>query len=214
MTATLATLQDDALTLLRRARIMPVLALESPAQGVDCARALADGGLSAIEVTLRTPSALDALRAIRAALPQLAVGAGTVLDRSQLEQAVTAGAQFIVTPGTPTALADALLQVPLPVIPGAATASEIMTLRARGFRTLKFFPAASSGGIAALKAFHGPLADLHFCPTGGIGEHDARDYLALPNVPCVGGSWMVRKEWLSAGDWASVSASARRSLPD
>ena len=208
----LATLQQQSLALLRRARIMPVLSLESVAQGLDCARALAAGGLAAIEVTLRTPVALQAIRAIRDAGLGLSVGAGTVLDAAQLEAAIAHGAEFIVTPGTPPALADALVRAPLPVIPGAATAGEIMALRARGFRTLKFFPAAPSGGVAALKALHGPFAELNFCPTGGIGEHDARDYLALPNVPCVGGSWMVKKEWLQAGDWASVSASARRSM--
>ena len=208
----LATLQQQSLALLRRARIMPVLSLESVAQGLDCARALAAGGLTAIEVTLRTPVALQAIRAIRDAGLGLSVGAGTVLDAAQLEAAIAHGAEFIVTPGTPPALADALQRAPLPVIPGAATAGEIMALRARGFRTLKFFPAAPSGGVNALKALHGPFADLYFCPTGGIGEHDAKDYLALPNVPCVGGSWMVRREWLQAGDWASVSASARRSV--
>ena len=208
----LATLQQQSLALLRRARIMPVLSLESVAQGLDCARALAAGGLTAIEVTLRTPVALQAIRAIRDAGLGLSVGAGTVLDAAQLEAVIAHGAEFIVTPGTPPALAEALQRAPLPVIPGAATAGEIMALRARGFRTLKFFPAAPSGGVNALKALHGPFADLYFCPTGGIGEHDARDYLALPNVPCVGGSWMVRREWLQAGDWASVSASARRSL--
>ena len=208
----LATLQQQSLALLRRARIMPVLSLESVAQGLDCARALAAGGLTAIEVTLRTPVALQAIRAIRDAGLGLSVGAGTVLDAAQLEAVIAHGAEFIVTPGTPPALAEALQRAPLPVIPGAATAGEIMALRARGFRTLKFFPAAPSGGVNALKALHGPFADLYFCPTGGISEHDARDYLALPNVPCVGGSWMVRREWLQAGDWASVSASARRSL--
>lgn len=212
MTATLASRQQQALELLRRARIMPVLSLDSVAQGLDCARALVEGGLTAIEVTLRTPAALDAIRAIHDAGLPLDVGAGTVLDAVQLQAAIDHGAGFIVTPGTPSALADALQDAPVPVIPGAATATEMMALRARGFRVLKFFPAASSGGVNALKALHGPFAELNFCPTGGIGEHDAKDYLALPNVPCVGGSWMVRREWLAAGDWAAVAASARRSL--
>ncbi|WP_297919365.1 bifunctional 4-hydroxy-2-oxoglutarate aldolase/2-dehydro-3-deoxy-phosphogluconate aldolase [Metallibacterium sp.] len=210
--ATLAERQQQALQLLRRARIMPVLSLASVEQGLACAKALAAGGLTAIEITLRTPAALAAIRAIRDAGLALTVGAGTVLDAAQLDAAIAHGAEFIVTPGTPPALADALQRVPLPVIPGAATASEIMALHARGFRALKFFPAASSGGVAALKALRGPFAELHFCPTGGIGEHDAADYLALPNVPCVGGSWMVNKEWLDAGDWAAVTASARRSM--
>ncbi len=212
MTDALATSQQNALDLLRRARVMPVLSLESAAQGVDCARALAAGGLTAIEVTLRTPAALDAIKAIRAADLGLKVGAGTILDVHQLAAAIAHGAEFIVTPGTPAALADAVLHAQVPVIPGAATASEIMALRARGFRVLKFFPAAPSGGIGALNALRGPFGDLNFCPTGGIGEDDAQAYLALPNVPCVGGSWMVRKEWLQAGDWDRVTASARRSL--
>ena len=210
--ATLAERQQQTLQLLRRARIMPVLSLASVEQGLACAKALAAGGLTAIEITLRTPAALAAIRAIRDAGLALTGGDGTVLEAAHLDAAIAHGAEFIVTPGTPPALAEVLQHVPLPVIPGAATASEIMTLHARGFRALKFFPAASSGGVAALKALRGPFAELHFCPTGGIGEHDAADYLALPNVPCIGGSWMVNKEWLDAGDWAAVTASARRSM--
>lgn len=212
MTEILATYQQQALELLRRARIMPVLSLDSVEQGLACASALAEGGLNAIEVTLRTAAALDAIRAIRDAGLPLSVGAGTVLDANQLQAAINHGAEFIITPGTPAALAEALQNAPLPVIPGAATATEAMALRARGFRVLKFFPAAACGGVNALKALHGPFPDLNFCPTGGIGERDAKDYLALPNVPCVGGSWMVRKEWLAAGDWTAVSASANRAL--
>lgn len=198
------TLQATAETLLRRTRIMPVVTVDSVTQALQLAAALRDGGLTAIELTLRTPAALDALAAVKEQFPELAVGAGTVLQPVQIDAVAELGADFIITPGTSPRLLDALVDAPIPVIPGVATASEAMTIAERGFRVAKLFPAGAAGGIALLKALHGPLPHMQFCPTGGIDAASAGDYLALPNVPCVGGSWMVQKAWLDAGEYHRV----------
>ena len=200
--------QAEAERILRAAGILPVITVDSVDQGRRIADALLDGGLRTLELTLRTPAALEALAALKKDLPGIAVGAGTVLDEAQARRAIDAGADFLVTPGTPPALADALAAAPLPVVPGAATPTELMALMARGFRACKLFPASAVGGIAMARALAGPLAGLVLCPTGGIGEHDAASYLAQPNVACIGGSWMVAREWIEAGDWARVTASA------
>jgi 2-dehydro-3-deoxyphosphogluconate aldolase / (4S)-4-hydroxy-2-oxoglutarate aldolase len=202
--------QDQALALMRAARILPILTVESVEQALAVVAALRDGGLTAIELTLRTPAALPALAALKQALPTVSIGAGTVLDAHQLAQSEVAGADFIVTPGTTPALREALAASALPVIAGVATPSEALALREHGFRVAKLFPAAAVGGITMLQALRGPLPDLMFCPTGGIGEADAADYLAQPNVACIGGSWMVPKAWLQAGDWTRVRESAAR----
>lgn len=209
------TLQSQlaARKILSDAGVMPVVTVDSDVQAVAIARALAEGGLTAIEITLRTPAAIEAIAAVKRALPDVAVGAGTVLTPEQAAQAQVAGADFLVTPGTSKELAHALAAAPIPGIPGAATVSEMLRLMELGFEVVKFFPAAAIGGVAALKSLQGPLPNLVFCPTGGIGEADAADYLALPNVLCVGGSWMVRPAWLAAGDYAAVTnaaAAARR----
>lgn len=203
-------LQATAEALLRRARIMPVVSVDSVPQALQLAAALRDGGLTAIEFTLRTPAALDALAAAKEQHPDLAVGAGTVLQPAQIDAVVDVGADFMITPGTSPRLLDALVQAPIPVIPGVATASEAMTIAERGFRVAKMFPAGAVGGMALLKALHGPLPQLRFCPTGGIDAGSAGDYLALPNVLCVGGSWMVQKAWLDAGDYDSVREASRQ----
>lgn len=203
-------LQATAEALLRRACIMPVVTVDSVPQALQLAAALRDGGLTAIEFTLRTPAALDALAAVKEQHPDLAVGAGTVLQPAQIDAVVDVGADFIITPGTSPRLLDALVQAPIPVIPGVATASEAMTIAERGFRVAKLFPAGAVGGMALLKALHGPLPQLRFCPTGGIDAGSAGDYLALPNVLCVGGSWMVQKAWLDAGDYDSVRDASRQ----
>lgn len=203
-------LQATAEALLRRARIMPVVSVDSVPQALQLAAALRDGGLTAIEFTLRTPAALDALAAAKEQHPDLAVGAGTVLQPAQIDAVVDVGADFMITPGTSPRLLDALVQAPIPVIPGVATASEAMTIAERGFRVAKLFPAGAVGGMALLKALHGPLPQLRFCPTGGIDAGSAGDYLALPNVLCVGGSWMVQKAWLDAGDYDSVREASRQ----
>ncbi|MDE2016207.1 MAG: bifunctional 4-hydroxy-2-oxoglutarate aldolase/2-dehydro-3-deoxy-phosphogluconate aldolase [Hyphomicrobiales bacterium] len=198
-----------AAALCRLAPVVPVMVVSSAQDAIAQARALLAGGLKALEVTLRTPSALDGIRAIRDALPDAMVGAGTVTRPALVEAAVAAGARFLVTPGATDELARALRDAPVPSLPGCATASEAMALAARGFRMLKFFPAEPAGGPKYLAALAGPLADLTFCPTGGIDAARAPAWLALPNVPCVGGSWMLPKDALAAGDFARIERLAR-----
>lgn len=202
--------QQRAEALLRAAGIMPVLTVDSVDQALRIARALSDGGLRTFELTLRTPAALDALAAIKDTLPDCIVGAGTVLEPAQVDAVEEAGADYIVTPGVSPKLLDALLASALPIVPGAATPSELLALQARGIRVAKLFPAATLGGIAYLKALQGPLPRMRVCANGGVDEASAADYLAQPNVLCVGGSWMVPKDWLAAGAWDRVQASAER----
>ncbi len=201
---TIQTHQDSAESLLRRAGVLPVVTVDSVDQALRLAEALLAGGLPVIELTLRTPASLAAIAALKSVLPGLVVGAGTVLDAGQMRQAIDAGADFLVTPGTPPALAAALAGAPIPVVPGGATPTEFLALMAHGFRVCKLFPATAVGGLAMLKGLAGPLGGLRFCPTGGIGPDNAAEFLAQPNVLCVGGSWMVPKQWLAAGDYARV----------
>lgn len=208
--AALESTQQTAIALLRAARVLPVVTVDSPAQGVATAHALLDGGLTAIEVTLRTPAALDAIRAIAREVPGIALGAGTVLSVAQIVAARDAGAAFLVTPGTPIALAEALAASGMPAVPGAATPGELIALAALGFRVAKLFPAAVIGGLALVRALQGPLGDLLLCPTGGIGEDDAAGYLVQKNVVAVGGSWMVKPEWLRGGRFDEVREASRR----
>jgi 2-dehydro-3-deoxyphosphogluconate aldolase / (4S)-4-hydroxy-2-oxoglutarate aldolase len=191
------------------APVIPVLTVASVEDGVSQAKALVAGGLYAIEVTLRTPSALAAIRAIAKSAPDAVVGAGTIVSAEQIEEAVAAGAKFLVSPGSPPALAKAATQSPVPFLPGCASASEAMALRDLGFRALKLFPAEAVGGARLLASLAAPLPDLRFCPTGGIDLAKAPDYLKLPNVPCIGGSWMLPKAAMAAGDYAAVEALAR-----
>lgn len=196
--------------ILRRSPVMPVVVIDDATQAVPLARALLAGGIRGIEITLRTPAALDAIRAVNAEVPEMATGAGTVLSRADLEAAARAGAHFAVSPGsTPPLLAAAAAQ-DLPWLPGAATASEVMMLREAGYRLLKFFPATAAGGAALLKSLHGPLPDVHFCPTGGIAVGSAPGWLALPNVICVGGSWLAPADRMHAADWGAIEALARQ----
>ena len=192
------------------APVIPVLTVASIEDGLAQAKALAAGGLYAIEVTLRTPSALAAISAIAKSVPDAVVGAGTIVSAEQIDEAVAAGAKFLVSPGSPPALAKAAAQSPVPFLPGCATASEAMALRELGFRALKLFPAEAAGGVRLLASLAAPLPDLRFCPTGGIDLMKASDYLKLPNVPCVGGSWMLPKAALAAGDYAGVEALSRQ----
>lgn len=201
---------DSARRLLREAGILPVVTVDRVDQARRLADALFDGGLRTLELTLRTPCALDALAVLKRAHPGLVIGAGTITTPGQIRQAVDAGADFLVTPGTPPALAEALAAAPVPVVPGGATPTEFMALMARGFRTCKLFPANAVGGLAMLKGLAGPLPDLVLCPTGGIDEANAADFLAQPNVACVGGSWMVAKPWLEAGEWSRIREAAAR----
>jgi 2-dehydro-3-deoxyphosphogluconate aldolase/(4S)-4-hydroxy-2-oxoglutarate aldolase len=200
--------QDSLERMLRLAPVVPVVAIDELAHAVPLARALVAGGLPAIEVTLRTPVALDAIRAIAAEVEGAVAGAGTVLTPDDLDAALRAGARFAVAPGSTPRLLDAAADSTLPLLPGATTASEAMALLERGHRVQKFFPAAAAGGPAWLRSIAGPLPTLRFCPTGGIAPHTAGDYLALPNVICVGGSWLAPRELLRAGNWAAIEALA------
>jgi 2-dehydro-3-deoxyphosphogluconate aldolase/(4S)-4-hydroxy-2-oxoglutarate aldolase len=197
-----------ALELCRTAPVIPVLVIDDLAQARPLAEALVAGGLPVLEVTLRTPVALEAIAAM-AAVEGGIVGAGTVLSSADVVAAKSAGARFAVSPGATDRLLSACEAEALPLLPGAATATEAMRLLERGYSTQKFFPAETSGGAPALKALSGPLPQITFCPTGGIDLMRARDYLALPNCVCVGGSWVAPKAMLQAGDWAGITALAR-----
>lgn len=202
--------QQIAIDLLRATRVLPVVTVDTAEQGVAIARALRAGGLTAIEITLRTPAALDAIAAIKREVPGIALGAGTVLNERQIEAARSAGATFLVTPGTPATLAGHLAACGLPVIPGAATPTELIALTSLGFRVAKLFPAAPIGGTALIRALRGPLPDLLLCPTGGIHASEAPAYLAEKNVIAIGGSWMVSREWLAAGNFDAIEEAAHK----
>ncbi len=191
--------------LLGAARVIPVLTIEHVEQAVPLARALSAGGISVIEVTLRTKAALKACEAISHECPEVVLGVGTVLTPSQVGEARDAGARFLVTPGTSEKLAHALAESGLAALPGAATVSEMVALMELGFHEMKFFPAEAAGGVDYLKSIAGPLAELKFCPTGGITPANAATYLALGNVLCVGGSWITPKAALAAGNWAEIT---------
>jgi len=195
--------------LLRPTPVVPVLTLEDPEQAVPVACALAAGGLTVVEVTLRTPTAMESIRRIAREVSGVVVGAGTVTRAAELEAVRRAGARFAVTPGLTPALVDAALDADLPLLPGVMTPSEALAARDRGITTLKLFPAAAAGGVALLRALHSPLPELVFCPTGGIDAGSFRDYLALPNVLCVGGSWVAPKQAVAAGDWGRITQLAR-----
>jgi 2-dehydro-3-deoxyphosphogluconate aldolase / (4S)-4-hydroxy-2-oxoglutarate aldolase len=199
----------ETASIMALAPVIPVLTVSSVEDGLAQAKALAAGGLYAIEVTLRTPSALSAIKAIAQEVPDAVVGAGTIVSADQIDEAVAAGAKFLVSPGASPQLAKAAAASPVPFLPGCATASEAMALRDLGFRALKLFPAEAVGGAKLLASLAAPLPDLRFCPTGGIDLAKAPDYLKLPNVACVGGSWMLPKEALARGDYAGVAAQAR-----
>ncbi|MFF9280343.1 bifunctional 4-hydroxy-2-oxoglutarate aldolase/2-dehydro-3-deoxy-phosphogluconate aldolase [Streptomyces griseosporeus] len=191
------------------APVLPVVVVDDSADAVPLARALVAGGLPAIEVTLRTPAALESIRAIAGAVPDAVVGAGTVLTPGQVAESVAAGARFLVSPGWTDALLEAMRGSGVPFLPGVSTATEVVALLERGVREMKFFPAQAAGGTAYLRSLAGPLPQVRFCPTGGIGPDTAPDYLALPNVGCVGGSWMLPSDAVAARDWRRVELLAR-----
>lgn len=201
----------DLLTL---SPVIPVAVIHEVEHAVPLARALARGGVGVIEVTLRTEAGPEALRRIAAEVPEIVAGAGTVTRPEQAARCARVGAQFLVTPGTPPALLDAALDTGLPLLPGAATLTEMMTLLDRGLPEMKFFPAIASGGTAYLSAVHGPLPEARFCPTGGITAENAREFLALPNVACVGGSWLTPRDALLAGDWDRVTRLASEAVTE
>ncbi len=190
--------------------VVPVLTIKDARTAVPLARALVKGGLQAIEITLRTAAALDAVKAVAAEVEDAFAGVGTVLDAAQLRQAEAAGATFAVSPGASPGLLDAAADSAVPFLPGAATASEAMALMERGYDILKFFPAEPAGGITHLKALAAPLPGIRFCPTGGISLQNAVDYLKLANVICVGGSWVAPQEAIAARDWQRIEQLARQ----
>ncbi|MGW0419116.1 bifunctional 4-hydroxy-2-oxoglutarate aldolase/2-dehydro-3-deoxy-phosphogluconate aldolase [Streptomyces sp. NPDC003015] len=196
-------------SLLDLAPVVPVVVLQDAADAVPLARALVAGGLSAIEVTLRTPVALDAIRAIAGNVPEAVVGAGTVITPEQVKASVAAGARFLVSPGWTDVLLEAMRASGVPFLPGVSTTSEVVALLERGVREMKFFPAGAAGGTAYLKSLSGPLPQARFCPTGGIGPENAPEYLSLPNVGCVGGTWMLPEDAVAARDWGRVERLAR-----
>ncbi|MGZ4504664.1 MAG: bifunctional 4-hydroxy-2-oxoglutarate aldolase/2-dehydro-3-deoxy-phosphogluconate aldolase [Nocardioidaceae bacterium] len=196
-------------SLLDRVPVIPVVVIDDLAHAVPVAKALVSGGLPVIELTLRTPVALEAIRAIAAEVPEIALGAGTVVEPGQAKEAADAGATFLVSPGSTPSLLAGMGDTGLPFLPGVATVSEVLAVLEQGYREMKLFPAAASGGPAFLAAIGGPVPQVRFCPTGGVSAANATDYLALPNVGCVGGSWITPKPLLAAGDWAGVEQLAR-----
>ncbi|MCE9789773.1 bifunctional 4-hydroxy-2-oxoglutarate aldolase/2-dehydro-3-deoxy-phosphogluconate aldolase [Shewanella chilikensis] len=185
--------------------IIPVMVINKIEHAVPLAKALVAGGIRVLEVTLRTDCALEAIGRIATEVPEALVGAGTILNEAQLAQAAEAGAQFAITPGATVALLKAGKAGKIPLIPGVASISEVMVGLGLGYTHFKFFPAEASGGVNALKAFSGPLADVRFCPTGGITPSSYKDYLALGNVDCIGGSWIAPVEAMEQGDWARIT---------
>ncbi len=202
----------SALDVMCAAPVIPVIVLEQVAHAIPLARALVAGGITMLEITLRTPVALDCMRAIAAEVPGAVVGAGTVRSAHDAAAAQAAGARFAVSPGYTHAVGQACRDLGLPLLPGVATGSEVMQAQEEGYTELKFFPAMQAGGIAMLKAFAGPFGDVRFCPTGGITPANAAEFLALANVECVGGSWLASKQQVAAGDWNGIEALARAAV--
>jgi 2-dehydro-3-deoxyphosphogluconate aldolase / (4S)-4-hydroxy-2-oxoglutarate aldolase len=204
--------QDQMSALLALGRVIPVITLDRLDDAVPLARALVAGGMRLLEITLRTAAGLDGARAIMQAVPDAVVGIGTVLTLDDLRRAVEAGASFALSPGATPDLLAAAAEVPIPFLPGVATASELMAALARGFTTAKFFPATSAGGLPALRALAGPFPQARFCPTGGITEANAAEWLALPNVVAVGGSWLTPAAEVAAGQWDLIRDRAARTM--
>lgn len=198
--------------ILSSAPIIPVLVIEDAARAVELGRALVRGGLPVLEITLRTSAALEAVRRMAAEVEGAIVGVGTVIERSQLSASVGAGARFAVSPGLTQRLAEAAADAPIPLLPGTMTPSEMIRAREWGYRRLKLFPADVAGGVGMLKALASPLSDLRFCPTGGIKLANLGDYLRLPNVMCVGGSWLAPADAVAAGDWDRITRLASEAV--
>ena len=198
-----------ALDVMRDAPVIPVIVLHDVAHAVPLARALVAGGIRMLEVTLRTPQALQCIEAIARDVPDAVAGAGTIRSAADAQASVLAGAKFGVSPGYTSAVGKACRELGLPLLPGVATGSEIMMAQEDGYQQLKFFPAMQAGGLAMLKAWQGPFGDVTFCPTGGIHAGNAAEFLALSNVACVGGSWIVPTDAIQQGDWARVEQLAR-----
>ena len=199
----------DTLSLASHGPVIPVIVLQRVQDAVPLARALLAGGVKVLEVTMRTPVALRCIEAIARELPDAVVGAGTVRSAADAQAALDAGSRFAVSPGYTTELGAACKALGLPLLPGVATASEVMVANADGLKFLKFFPAVQAGGLAMLKALGGPFTDVVFCPTGGLTVDTAPQFLALPNVPVCGGSWLTPADAVAAGDWARITALAQ-----
>ena len=207
---TMPSREDQLAALLAVGGIIPVITLDRLENAVPLARALVAGGIRLLEITLRTPVGLEGARAIMREVPDAVVGIGTVLTPDDLHRAVDAGARFALSPGATPALLDAAAAAAVPFLPGVATASELMEAMARGFTTAKFFPATAAGGLAALRALAGPFPQVRFCPTGGITEGNAAEWLAQPNVIAVGGSWLTPAAEVAAGRWDAIQERAGR----
>ncbi len=201
--------QLEAERLLRSAGILPVVTIHTLEQARETCAALLRGGIPAIELTLRTPIAMEALSMLKAELPGIKIGMGTVVTPRQLDECVKRGADFLVTPGTSAAMAKLFAQAPIPTVPGGATPTEFLSLMELGFRVCKLFPANAAGGLNMLKGLHAPLPELKLCPTGGMNTENAPEFLKQPNVACIGGSWMVNLKWIEAGEWDKVEAASR-----
>ena len=204
--------REKLAAMFRQATVIPVLTIERVEDAVPLARALVAGGVRVLEVTLRTPVAIDAAKAIMAGVPEAVVGIGTILNANDLSRAEALGVAFGISPGITPDLLKAAAASRLPFAPGIATASELMQALAHGFDLVKFFPAEQSGGIKALRALAGPFPDMRFCPTGGIGEANAASWLSEPNVVAVGGSWLCPASDVRSGNWAGITAICERSM--
>lgn len=200
---------SQAYKFLASASVIPVMVIEREADAIPMAEALVAGGIKVLEITLRTPCALAAIKAISEAVPEAHVGAGTVCNGDDFSAAVDAGARFIVSPGQSDVLFDKSITSNTPLLPGAVTATEVMRAAQAGFKVLKFFPASTSGGAAAIKSFSGPFSGISFVPTGGIGPKNLLEYLQLSNVQAAGGSWMLPKDKVQSGDWHAVTQLSR-----
>ncbi len=201
----MAVKKPTALEVMRDAPVIPVIVLSDVAHAVPMARALVEGGIRMLEVTLRTREALACIEAIARDVPQAVVGAGTIRSAADARAAADAGAQFGVSPGYTSAVGQACRDAGIALLPGVATSSEIMQAQEEGWQQLKFFPAMQSGGPGLLKAWHGPFPDVQFCPTGGVSPANAGELLALPNVVCVGGSWLTPADAVASGDWGRIT---------
>lgn len=200
------------LDILMAARVIPVLTITRVEHAIPLARALVAGGVKTLEITLRTPVAADAAKRIIAEVPDAIVGIGTVLDREDLGTAMSLGARFAVSPGATPDLLEVAVGAGFPFLPGIATASELMVVQSTGLQTMKFFPAEPAGGIPMLRALAGPFPNARFCPTGGIGETNAAQWLAEPNVVAVGGSWLTPASDIESGNWDAITARARQTM--
>lgn len=199
----------DIKDIMNTSPVIPVMVINQLKHAIPLAHALVEGGLNVLEITLRTPVALDAIRAIKQEVPDAIVGAGTVVNLATLQQALDAGSEFLVSPGVTESLIDAALDSGVPILPGVISPSEVMRLLEKGIHEMKFFPAEAAGGVPMLKAIGGPLPQATFCPTGGVSPNNAMAYLSMKNVACVGGSWMAPADLVDQEDWADITRRAK-----